>query len=140
MFGNYEEELERRKAVLALLVKMSLVDGHIAPIERKFIHGVAQELGLDLVALEEVLTNPERYEISPPPPEQERMSILYYVLFTMSVDGVIHEKEENLCYTIGLKLGFNEHLTRDLINVMKRFLNKEIPRNALLNEVKKHMN
>jgi len=140
MFGNYKEELERRKAVVALLFTMSSIDGHIDPLERKFVYGVAQELGLDMATVQEVIAAPERFEIQPPPPEQERMSILYYVLFTMSVDGVIRKEEEVLCYKIGLKLGFNEHLTRDLINVMKRFLNKEIPSNALLDEVKKHMN
>lgn len=140
MSGNYEEELQKKKAVVSLLIQMSLVDGQVDDIELQFIHGVSKELGLTEEDIRAIAANPEKFEMQPPPPEQERMTILYYVLFTMSVDGKIHEAEERMCYKVGLRLGFNEYLTRDLINVMKKFLNKEVPQNALLNEIKKHMN
>ena len=68
------------------------------------------------------------------------MTILYYLLFTMAVDGQIHEEEEKLCYELGLRLGFRENMTRDLINVMKRFLNKKLPQEALLKEIRKYLN
>ncbi len=140
MFGDYQKEIERRKAVIGLLVEMTFADGKVDDIEKKFVYGVAKELGLSADDIEEVVLHPEDFKMTPPPPEQERMTILYYVLFTMSVDGEIHEEEEKMCYLIGLRLGFNEHMTRDLINVMKKFLNKEVPRFALLDEIKKHMN
>jgi uncharacterized tellurite resistance protein B-like protein len=140
MFGNYEEEITRRKAIVSLLIKMTASDGDVKEVEEKLTSNIALQLGLTLEDIEEVTTYPDKYEMIPPPPEQDRMSILYYLLFTMAVDGKINEDEERMCYKIGLRLGFNEHMTRDLINVMKKFLNKEIPQDALLNEIKKHMN
>lgn len=140
MFGNYEEELIRRKAVIGLLMKMASADGEYHPVEEKFLNDVANQLGLNKADLDELQVTPDKYEMSPPPGEHERMTILYYVLFTMAVDGIIHEHEEQMCYKIGLRLGFNEHMTRDLINVMKKYLNKEIPQHELLDVIKKHMN
>lgn len=140
MSRNYKKEIERRKGIIGLLIQMTFIDGKVDDIEKQFVYGVAKELGLTTEDIEEVVLHPEDFRMTPPPPEQERMSILYYVLFAMSVDGEIHEEEEKLCYKIGLRLGFNEHMTRDLINVMKKFLNKKVPQNALLNEIKKHMN
>lgn len=140
MFGNYQEELERRKAVIALLIKMSTADGRVDELEKNFVYGVAAQLELNRDDLVDVIKDPSQFDIQPPPPEQERMTILYYVLFTMTVDGEIHEAEEKMCYEVGLRLGFNEHQTGDLIRVMKKFLNKQIPPGVLLAEIKKHMN
>ncbi len=140
MFGDNKEEKEHRKAIVALLMKMATVDGQVEVIEQQFIGNVARQIGLTEEDINAINANPEQYPVSPPPPEQERMTILYYLLFTMTVDGKVHEAEEKLCYQVGLRLGFNEYMTRDLINVLKKFLNKKLPKEALLNEIKKYMN
>ena len=119
---------------------MASADGRIDLIEKKFINDVAGQLGMSAEDLDEITAYPDKYEIKPPPPEQERMTIFYYILFMMAVDGKIHEKEEQMCYKTGLRLGFNEQMCRDLIDVMKKFLNKEIPSDALLNAIKRYMN
>lgn len=137
---NYAEEIKRRKAIVALLALVTEADDNIDPIEVKYVKGIAQQLGLTEEDINEVLSDPERYKLKPPSHEQDRMTILYFVLFTMSIDGKIHEEEERICFKLGLRLGFNEHLTRDLIYVMKKYLNKQLPNDALLNEIRKHMN
>lgn len=136
----YNEELNLRKAIIGLLIKVGNADGKADDITIKFISGLAQQFGLSKEEFNKVLKNPEKYEINTLPPEQERMTILYYVLFTITVDGIISEEEERMCFEIGLKLGFNKYMTRDLINVMKRFLDKDIPQHVILNEIKKRMN
>lgn len=132
--------MERQKAILAHLIRMIGADGEIQRVERKFVLNVGKQLKVSPAELDEIEANLDDYEISPPPDEQERMTILYYLLFAMAVDGVIHEEEEKLCYDFGLKLGFRETMTRDMINVMKQFLNKKLPEGALLTEIKKYMN
>ena len=140
MFENYNDEINRRKAITGLLIQMISSDGDIAPKEQTLVLDIALQLGLSKEDIEEVIKSPAKFDLQPPHLEEDRMTILYYFLFTMAVDGEIHEEEEKLCYKIGLRLGFNEHLTRDLIKVMKKFLNQKIPKDALLNEIKKHMN
>ena len=134
------KDLTRKKGIIAYLIHMIAADGTIEKVERKFVLHVGRQLQLSPTLLDEVESNIDDYVGIAPPNEQDRMSILYYLLFAMAVDGKIHQKEEELCYQFGLKLGFRESMTRDLINVMKRFLNKELPQDALLNEIKKYMN
>lgn len=139
MFSKHDKS-ERRKGILAFLIQMIAADGKVERVERKFVLDVGRQLEVTPGELDEIESNPHAYKIDPPPNEQERMTILYYLLFTMAVDGVIHKEEEKLCYEFGLRLGFREDMTRDMINVMKRFLNKKLPKDALLAEIKKYMN
>ncbi len=140
MFGNYAEDIDRKKAVVAMLIQLANVDEGEAHVERRFIRDVAEQLGLKTSELQEVIDNPDGFPLKPPKEEQERMNILYYLLFTMRVDGVIKEEEERLCYKAGLRLGFNEHLTADLIRVMKTYLHEDIPTEAMLNAIRKYLN
>jgi len=140
MFGNYENEYERNRATMAMLIKMVTIDKQIDPIEKKFLGDVAKQLGLVQEDIATIIKNPEEFALKPPAAEEERMRILYYLLFMMRVDGRIPPEEEKLCYKAGLKLGFNEQLTGDMIRLMKTHLNKEIPPEAMINVVKKYLN
>jgi len=140
MFGDYAEDIDRKKAVIAMLIKLANVDKDAVDIERRFIMDVAEQIGLPVADLTEIAKNPDQYELTPPESEQDRMNILYYLLFTMRVDGVIKEEEERLCYKAGLRLGFNEHLTADLIRIMKTYLHKNIPTEVMLDAIRKYLN
>ncbi len=140
MFEDRTEDLERKKGIIAMLIKLANVDDNAVAIERRFIMDVAEQLGLGRADLTAVAKNPDEFELKPPEGEQERMNILYYLLFTMRVDGVIKEEEERLCYKAGLRLGFNEQLTADLIRVMKTYLKEDIPEEAMLDAIRKYLN
>lgn len=140
MFSNYKSELQRKQSIIAMLIQMATVDDDIASMESRFVADVASNLGLTSKDIEAVVRSPEDFVIAPPPDEQSRMEILYYLLFTMRVDGVITEKEEKLCYKAALRLGFNELLARDLIGVMKTYLKDDIPPEAMLDHIRKYLN
>ncbi len=140
MFEDRTEDIERKKGIIAMLIKLANVDEEAVAIERRFIMDVADQLGLNRTDLSEVAKNPDAFELQPPEGEQERMNILYYLLFTMRVDGVIKEEEERLCYKAGLRLGFNQQMTADLIQVMKRYLKEDIPEDAMLDAIRKYLN
>ena len=101
---------------------------------------IANSIGIDSLSIDEIIQNPEAYPLKVPLNERERMTILYYLLFMMRVDGRIEKGEEKLIYTASFRLGFNEKLTEDLIGVMKTYLNKEIPPDLMLTLVKKYLN
>lgn len=119
---------------------MATADGNIAPQESRFIADVASSIGLSSTDIVDVVRHPENFILAGPVDEHARMEILYYLLFTMRVDGVIDPKEEALCHKAALRLGFNELLTQDLINVMKTYLTKEIPPDLMLDLIKKYLN
>ena len=140
MFDNYQNNIEQRKSIIALLYQMASTDKDISPIEKRYLNDIASNIGLDAFSVDEVLQNPKKYQLQSPPNEQERMKILYYLLFMMRVDGKIQEREEQLIHKAGFRLGFNVLLTTDLIGVMKTYLNDEIPPEAMLKHVRKYMN
>ncbi|MEM8524819.1 MAG: hypothetical protein AAGG68_09250 [Bacteroidota bacterium] len=137
---SLQENTALKKATLALLVQMMTSDAEIAPIEEKYIEYVSKELGISISGVDEIRANPDHFDLKPPQGEQDRMTILYYLLFTMRVDGKIEANEEELCYKAALKLGFNHQMVSDLIAVMKSSKGKDLPPDLLLKEIKKYMN
>jgi len=140
MFGDFNKDVDRNRSILALLIEMANADDEQASIEDKYISYVASQLAISDEELALIKSKPEQLPFVPPAGEHDRMTILYYLLFTMRVDTVIKEKEEGVAHRIGLRLGINPALTQDLIHVMKRYNNKDIPENALLDQIKKYLN
>ena len=140
MSEDYFKGKNRRQAIIGLLLQMTDADESIDYREVKFIMDVAAYIGLTPSDVQSVKDNQDAFHFSAPPGEQERMNILYYLLFAMAIDGEIKEAEERLCYKAGLRLGFNDQMTADLIGVMKHYLNKEMPKDALVKEIKKYFN
>jgi len=138
MFDNIDAD--RNKAIVALLVEMARSDAFSAPIEDQYILNISLALGVDRRIVEDIQQHPDKYSFDPPPTEQERMTILYYLLFTMRVDGEIKQNEENYLHDIGLRLGVNPALTEDLIRVMKSYVDQDIPPIAMLDQIKKYLN
>lgn len=140
MFGDFNNDIARNRSIITLLIEMANVDDDQARIEDKYINYVAEQLGVSEEELALIKSKPEQFPFIPPTGEQDRMTILYYLLFTMRVDAVIKTAEEGVAHRIGLRLGINPALTQDLIQVMKRYNNQEIPENALLDQIKKYLN
>jgi uncharacterized tellurite resistance protein B-like protein len=138
MFEEYD--LAQRKSIIALLFKLAKSDDSVSNIEKLYLRDIANSIGIDSLSIDEIIQNPEAYPLKVPLNERERMTILYYLLFMMRIDGRIEKGEEKLIYTASFRLGFNEKLTEDLIGVMKTYLNKEIPPDLMLTLVKKYLN
>ncbi len=140
MFNNYEKNIEDRKSIIAILYQMAKSDNFVSNIELVYLNKVAKSIGLNPIDVEEVIDHPEDFPLTAPTDEGERMTILYYLLFMMRVDGVIESREEKLVHEAGFRLGFSENLIADLIRVMKTYLNKEIPPEVMLEQIRKYLN
>ena len=68
------------------------------------------------------------------------MTILYYLLFLMEVDGEISRQEEQLVEHFGMLLGFRIELTRELISVVKSYSNRALPPEEMLKHIRKFLN
>ena len=140
MFQDYKEDHERNKAIIAMLYKMAVADNDLHFVEQELILQIAEQMGLRMEDVAIVFANPDDYVLRPPKNEEDRMTILYYLLFTMRIDGVIKPAEEKLCYEAGLQLGFHHQLVTDLINIMKKYLDREVPSEELLDAIRKYLN
>jgi len=135
---NSKESLKR--SIIALLLRLQASDREKHPHEFAYIHKVATHMGLsaeDVLSVESAL---EKYPMHPPSNEKERMTILYYLLFLMDIDGTITKEEEQLVEQFGMRLGFRIALTHELIEVVKSHADKELPPDALLQQIKKYLN
>ena len=115
------------KVLFNLLVKLHQSDSSVDDIEIQYLKDVAVNLGLSSEDIDDVIKNPENFELDPPASEQERMTILYHLLFGMRVDGIISKKETEYITEVGLKLGFNELMTTELMSLMGDYLHEKLP-------------
>lgn len=135
-----ESREEQKRSIIAMLLRLQSTDDEKHLQEFAYIHRVAEHLGLteeDVLSVERALDD---YPLNPPSDEKERMTILYYLLFLMEVDGEISRKEEQLVEHFGMLLGFRIELTRELIAVVKSYSNKSIPPGEMLGQIKKFLN
>ncbi|HLF62250.1 MAG TPA: hypothetical protein VI603_00755 [Saprospiraceae bacterium] len=135
-----ETNTHLKKSIVALLLRLQKADTDKTIREFAYIHKVASHLGLsaeDVIGIERDLSS---YPLKPPSDEKERMTILYYLLFLMDIDGNVKQEEEDLVKEFGLRLGFRMGLTTELINEVKRHATTRIPPDALIEHIRKYLN
>ena len=139
-FGTPENELALKQYIISMIVQEAQADQDFSILEKKYLVFAAKTLGLSDANIAAIQIDPAAYEIVPPPNEQERMNILYFLLFMMLSDRTITIQEETMCHHIGFRLGFRREMISDLINVMRDCLDKEIPPNAMVERIKAYLN
>ena len=129
-----------RAAVISMFLRMMDADGHKDRKEYLYILRVAYEMGMtpeDIAALTpEDLTRKGRM----PESEKDRMTILYYLLFMMDMNGIITAEEETLIREFGYLLGFRIELVADLITVIKSHHANGSPTDELLDTIRTYLN
>ena len=126
---------DQRRDIIKLLMELAKADGVIQNQEKEFILDACNNLGIDINEIKE-----NDKEIKFPKTEQERMTVLYYLLFMMNSDGKITNEEEIFIKKIGFKLGFRARLIEDMLDTIAQYPDKSIPPNALVENIKKYLN
>lgn len=100
---------------------------------------LGQQHGLTSIEVASELGNGED-EVILPLEEQERMTVLYYLVFLMQSDGDITKEEEVSIYHFGHRLGFREELLRNFIELANKYQGQAIPAEKMLEKVRVFMN
>ncbi len=132
--------LNSRKALLAILVQIQNIDSDRSSRETSYIEYVAKELGLIPSQIEEIVENPEAFPMIPPAKESQRMTLLYYMLFFMNVDGRVTKEEEQIVKKWGFQLGFRPELTSELVDLIKQHINQKLPPEKMLDKIRTYLN
>lgn len=141
MLDPHLTEEHHRKEILALLIKLKNVDGEVTIVEDAYIQKVAWSLNLTNDDIIEVQNEIDQYDqVFIPETEKDRMTILYYLLFFMHVDGKVMPEEEKLIQEFGFRLGFRTALTNDLIGVIKDHATTHVPPEKMIEAIKKYLN
>ena len=131
---------ELKRAIIALLVKVSASDGENHLNEVAYTMKVAHMLGLSSDDVRDIASDPHKFKLEPPSDEQSRMTILYYLLFLMEADGIVSPEEEQVVKDFGFKLGFRTELTHDLILLIKKYTDTNLPPKEMLGKIKAYLN
>lgn len=131
---------EKNKILLKLLVHMTKADHHVNEGEFSYLIYICRQLHLDPELIKEYANENLTIQEILPTEEQDRMNILYHLLFTMNADSHVDPLEEVKIYQFAFKLGFSEQMTRDFIDLMKAHPIDELPTESMINIIRKHNN
>jgi hypothetical protein len=129
----------KKENIIAVVTQMSKVDGKIHENEFVYLLKLGLSLNLSEEKVREIINSEDKF-IFIPKSEQDRVSILYYLIFLIEVDGEVDKNEEDMLHHFGLKLGFNPLLIANVIDIVKSQIGEKIAPDAFLNEIKKYLN
>lgn len=125
--------MEYSNLLIQLLYQMAYIDGHFDEAEKSFISQVIEDHAADGESLIE-----GKMEI--PREEKDRMTILYYLLFLIKIDGRIDEGERKFAHKFGMLLGFRVDMIEGMLNVMEDHLDEKLPDDKLISIVRQYLN
>lgn len=123
-----------------MLIRLSKSDQRVHSNEARFVMDVGRQMGLSREAILEIEDNPAAYPLETPQSEQQRVQILYHLLFMMKMDGDVSQQEEELIHEVGLKLGFRPEMVMAMIQLIKDHINQDVPPDQMLNILKRYLN
>lgn len=110
---SYDEKLN----LLAGMVLFSVVDGKLAERELQFLTLVANELQIAEADFKQ-LFHQESYPVTVKT-EFQRIEQFYRLALLMHCDGVLHEREKNAIYEIGINMGLNPYAMKRVLKTME---------------------
>ena len=122
------------------MVHISKSDNHFDDFEYSYILQVGQAVGLSQYQVDEIIRAKTTFDSTFPKTEQERMNILYYMLFLMKIDKNVSLKEKELIHHYGFKLGFPKAMLDEFIYLISKHQNSLVPTDQMLSIIKKYQN
>ncbi len=126
------------QTIIKLLIQIAASDQEITASETDFILRVTQSFGMTEADMDRIQL--DRSAIAWPKSEQDRMNILYYVLFMLRADHQILPEEIVAIKRIGFKLGFRSRLVEDMLDKLSANPDNIEFGDDLLNTIKKYLN
>jgi hypothetical protein len=134
------ETLDQKQTHILTLLMLAEADDRDHVNEIRFINNVAGRIGLSELDVQEIDRHPERLTFSLPESEEDRMTVLYDLLFLMKIDGDVAEEEKELVRELGVRLGFRISMVEEFIQTIAKYVGQQVPANALLDIIRKYMN
>lgn len=140
MLFSSENNLEAKKSHILILYKMANADDKLALNEDKMIRDIAEKMGLSEDDIQDIRDNPKSIQFTLPKSEDERLVMLYHLLFLMRIDGEIADEELEMLHRLGFRLGILPALIQDLAEIMIKHLDEQLPPDQMLLAVRKYRN
>ena len=118
------EDVEKKIAHFKNLVVVAAIDGKVDDDEREFLEEQAEDFGLEKAEVEEIINNAHELEFIVPEEEDDKEDHLADIVFLMMVDGVIDEKEYQMCLNIANRLELKKEDLDEVVALTQRLWNK----------------
>ena len=125
--------MEYSNLLIDLLYQMAYADGVFNEAEMAFISEVIEDQGIDAEQL-----STRKTEI--PKDEKDRMTILYYLLFLIKIDGKVDIRERRIAHKFGLTLGFRTEMIEKMLDAMENHLEAKLPDEELILIIRQYLN
>ena len=130
---------EHRLFAIYLLKRVALADQTFQMTEQRYMDQAAAHLGIDRDVLNEI--TPDNYDVKRMPSmEQDRMTILYYLLFLAEADGVILNEEKSEIRKIGFELGFRDTQILKMLEILENNKGNRLDSEELINVIRTVLN
>ncbi len=126
--------------LLSALIQLSRSDDYFDEFEFTYILKVGRHLGVHDDKVENMIKSSLDLKLQIPKDEKDRMTILYYLLFLMKVDNIIHEEEKAMVHHYGLKLGFSQTMINEFISLMEKSGTENLDTEEMLTIIRKYQN
>lgn len=132
--SNYQQKLD----ILRDMIAFARADEVIRDSEYRFLAGVAELLGIEQEAFEE-LFHTEKTPLHLPT-DTQRILHFHRLLLLMNIDREQHISELSRLHNIGLAMGLPPSGIDQALRLMHRYPDKVIPPEVLLNIFRNHYN
>jgi len=130
----------KSEELLSALIQLSRADNYFDEFEFTYLLKVGKHMGIDDDKVETMIKDNRIIELTIPKSEEDRITIIYYMLFLMKVDTIINDEEKELIHHYGFKLGFSKAMIEDFINIMEKNKFKNVETKDMLDVLRKYQN
>jgi uncharacterized tellurite resistance protein B-like protein len=122
------------------LYMLAVSDGSINQNETQLLFEIGKQIGLNHDDVLDVINHPKEVKMLKSTSYEERMQHLFRLLFLMKIDGEVKPSEIDLIQQIALHLGLNLNLTNDLVDIIIRHKQSDVPEAEMIAQIKKYLN
>ena len=126
----------RNRDHFASIVKVAQIDNIITEEEEKFIKRLSILLEIDPVEAEEIIANPNNYEIIPPASEKKRLERLYDLSKIVLADSIADEAEIKLLRKFTYSLGFADEKSDHIVDKAIKLVRSGVDEDEFINSFK----
>lgn len=126
--------------LLSALIRLSRIDEYFDEFEFAYLLKVGRHLDIEDNTVESMIKNSTFIPMNIPRSEEERMTILYHMLFLMKIDKHISDEEKELVHFYGFKLGFSAEMINDFIKVIEKNKDGKVNTQDMLSIIRKYQN
>jgi len=130
----------KTKELLSALIQLSKADNYFDEFEFTYLLKVGRHIGLEDEVVETMIKQSKKLPLTIPKNEEERMTILYYMLFLMKINNIINDEEKELVHHYGFKLGFSANMIDDFIRLMENSGQRKVKTTDMIKVIRKYQN